>query len=97
MATRVSFSTQTTTPILLKITDFGLQISVENMTKCDRDIHPLLLESFPTFLGCIQMTGRASDSISDPLMVNTVSFSLKITLKFQSKLPILGSGAAWEM
>ena len=44
---------------------------------CDRDIHPLLLVSSLTISESIRMIGRASDNISDPLMVGTVSFSTK--------------------
>ena len=56
---------------------FGAPDWQGNVTKCDRDIHPLLLISSLTISESIRMIGRASDNISDPLMVGTVSFSTK--------------------
>ena len=50
-----------------------------------KEMHPLLLECFITFLRCVRMTGRAFDDICMTLMVHITSFLLKITLKFHAK------------
>ncbi len=57
-----------------KITNFRHHLSPCSMVMCLEESHPLLLECFLTFLRCIRMIGRSSDSISDPLLVNTLSF-----------------------
>ena len=56
------------------ITNFGHQISLRNTTLCHKDIHPLLLECFLTFLRWMRVVGRASGDIPDLLIVITVSF-----------------------
>ena len=67
----------TTTQISSEISNFGHQIVQGNMILCNEDRHPLLLECFLTSLRCIRTIVRASDSLSDPPMVNTVSFLQK--------------------
>jgi len=56
-----------------KITKYGHQINLGNVTPCCKDRHPLLLKCFPTSLRCIWVIARTSGSIYDPLMVVTIS------------------------
>ena len=42
---------------------------------------PLLLVSFVNFLRCISKMRGASDSMTEPLMVHTIQFLLRLTLK----------------
>ena len=57
-----------------KITNFGHQISPGNVTPYHEDRYPLLLECFIAILRVIGKIVRASDSISDSLMVKAKSF-----------------------
>ena len=59
------------------LTDFGHQMSLGNMMLCHEDRHPLLQRYFLIFLRYIEMIGRASGSVSNILMVKTVSFPPK--------------------
>ena len=45
----------------------------------------MLLECFIVFLRCIEMSGLASDSIYEALVVHTISFLPNTPLKFQAK------------
>ena len=65
---------QMITHISCKITNFGHQNSLGNVSLYRGDRQPLLLEWFKSFIKGIRMIGRASDSRYDPLVVNTVSF-----------------------
>ena len=71
--------------ITRKLTNFGHQNSPGNVAMCHKDRHPLLLECFVTFLGCIKRIARDPGSISDPLMGNTVSFLSKTLSNFKQK------------
>ena len=62
---------------------FGHQISLRNGILYCKDIHPMLLESFPTSLGCIRMFGRTSDRISSPLIIVTEYFVQKLPSNFK--------------
>ena len=62
-----------------------------NGVLCYKERHTLLLKCFMTFLRCRRISGRASDSIWKPVMVNIVSFLLKMTLKFHVKCESLGT------
>ena len=53
--------------------------------------HQLLIKCYITFIRFIRMVERASGSIYKPLMIITVSFLLKITLKFHVKCQSLGT------
>ena len=53
---------------------------------CYKERHSLLLEWFINFLRCMRMNRRASGSIFETLMVHSVSFLLKTTLKFHKNI-----------
>ena len=65
---------QINTSFFSKMTNSGHQISLGNMTLYLKDMHPLVLEYFPTSLRYIRRNRSASDSVCDFLMVITVSF-----------------------
>ena len=67
------------------MTNFEHQISLGIVTLWQEYRHPLLLECFPAFLGYVRMIGRASNSISDPLMVNIVSFLPNMVPNFKKE------------
>ena len=50
-----------------------------------KEIHTLLVEWFVTFLRCIRMIGRASDSMDVFIMFDIMSFLPKMTLNFHEK------------
>ena len=78
-------------------TNFEHQISLGNVPLCPKDIHSLLLECFITSLRCIHMMRRASDSISDPLVANTVSFiQYKLSI-FKQYHQFADTRSAWIM
>jgi len=81
----ISFLPKNNTQILCKISDFRHPVSIGNGMMFCKEMHPLLLECFITFLRCVRMTGRAFDDICMTLMVHITSFLLKITLKFHAK------------
>ena len=73
-------------------------LSAQRMDWCTvKEIHPLLLECFITFLRCIKGITDDSDSIYKHLIANTMSFLSKTTLKFHAKYQILGTRSAWDM
>jgi len=49
-----------------------------------------------TFLRCISRIWGASDSIHEPLVVQTVSFPPRLTLKLYTKCKILDTLSAWK-
>ena len=59
------------------------QISLGNVPLCHKDIQSLLLECFITSLRCIGMIGSSSDRVSDPRMVNTMSFLPELLSNFK--------------
>ena len=77
---------QSYSQISVKKTNLGLghQISLGNVTMYDKDMHPLLLECFLISLRSITIDRRVPDSISDHLMVITVSFLLNPLSNFQT-------------
>ena len=83
------FLAQTISQISSKISNFEHQISLGNVTLWCKNIHPLLLECFPTSCWCIRMIRIASAEICDPLVFNTVSFLPKTPLKCQVKISIV--------
>ena len=56
-----------------------------NETIYCKERYPLLLKCFIALLRCMSKMGGASDSIFEPLMVQTVSFLLRSTLKLHTK------------
>ena len=60
-----------------------------NWMMCCKETHPLLFKCLMAFLRCIKMIGRAFDGIYVLLMVYTMSFLTKATIKFHAKYPIL--------
>ena len=70
----------------MKIFDFGDPLNMGNGIVCDKERHPLLIECFVTFYGCIRMIRGAPDSICEPLMVHTMSFLQIITLQFHENI-----------
>ena len=70
---------------------FGCPLCIPNgMLRC-KERYTLLLKCFKHFIRCMRMIGRAVDSIYKPRMVHTMSFLLKITLKFHVKCQRLGT------
>ena len=57
-----------------KMPNFEHQIILGDGAICHKDMHIMLLECFLTPCRCIRMVGRASGGISNPLMVNKLSF-----------------------
>ena len=74
-----------------KISDFGHPLHKENRILCCKESHPLLLECFITFHRYIWIAREASGIIYKQVMVYTVSFLPKTTLKFHAKYQILGT------
>ena len=68
------FSIKNTLKFQAKITNFVYQFSPGNVVMWQKNIHPLLLKCFLTFLGYMNIIKIAFDSISNPLMVNAASF-----------------------
>ena len=64
---------------------------------CYKERHLLLLKCFITFLRCIRKNGGAFDSIYKPLIVHTVSFISRLTLKLHTKWQIWDTLSAWKM
>ena len=91
------FLAQTISQISSKISNFEHQISLGNVTLSCKDIHPLLIECFPTSCRCIRMMKIASVEICDPLVVNTVSFLAQTPLKCQVTYPMLSTRSARKM
>ena len=52
--------------------------------------YSLLLDCFMALLSCVRKAEGASNSIYDPLMVHTILFPSKLTLKLHTKYQILG-------
>ena len=61
------------------------------MSLCCNNMHPLLLRCFPIFFTCVSMIRSASGSVSDPLMVITVSFWSKSLSVFRQNNQFGGS------
>ena len=59
--------------------------------------HPLLFESFITFLRCARIIGGASDSIYAWFMVHILSILSKTALKFHARCHSLGTLSALEI
>ena len=74
---------QTYALIPSKITNVGHRISPGYVTLCCKDRYLLLLECFLTSLRCVRTIGRAFDSISDSLLVNTACFLPNGCTKFK--------------
>ena len=69
-----------------KMTNLGYyHIITGNEVMCCEKRHLLLLKHFITFLICMRKMNRASDSIFKPLVVYTVLFPLRSTLKVYTK------------
>ena len=84
------FSTKRNSQKLREIANLGHRFSPGNVTLWHLVRYPLLLHYILSFLGCISMIVRASDSISDPLMGNTVSFLSKTLSIFKQKYTNFG-------
>ena len=97
MVQTVTVLEKTYSQIAYTISDFRFLLCTRNWMLCCKERHPLLLECFITFLRCIIMIGRASDIIKKLLMVYTVSFLHKITLKSDAKYQFLGNLSTQEM
>ena len=77
---------QNDTQVFSNISNFGHHISLGNVMLCCKDMHPLLLECFPTTSRCMGMTGSDFDSLYDPQMVITVLFLPKRHSGFQQNI-----------
>ena len=87
----LSFLLRYNSQIGCKITAFGHPHYTEYWMLWFNESHPLLHKFFITLLRCIRMIIRASVSICKHLMVNTVSYLLKTTLKIHAKCQSLGT------
>ena len=76
----------------MKIFDFGDPLNMGKGIVCDKERYPLLIECFVIFYGCIRMIRGAPDSINEPQMVHTISFSFLqiITLQFHENIRFWG-------
>ena len=74
MVNTVSFLTKIAQNFKQKDQFWAHQISLGNVMLYCKVMHSLLLECFITYLIYIGMIEGASGNVSDPLMVNTVSF-----------------------
>ena len=66
--------------------NFEYPLSTGNVLLCCKERYSLLMKCFITFLRCMKMVERASDSIYEPLKVHILVLFLPITnLKFHAK------------
>ena len=70
--------------------DFEHPLSTGNVLPCYKERYLLLMKCFITFLGCVKMAERASDSIDELLMVHSVRFLPTTNLKFHAKFQFSG-------
>ena len=81
----------------MRMWDVEHPLSKVNEQLCYKERYPLLMKCFITFLRCIKMAERASDSIYEPLMVHNVSFLPTTFLKFYTKFQFSGNLSANRM
>ena len=90
-------STKNNSQFSCKISEFGHPLSNENVILRCKEIHPLLLVCFITFIRCLGRIAGASDSIYRHFMLNLVSFLPKTTLNNHAKYQIWGTLSALKM
>ena len=77
--------------------DFEHPLSIWNVLLCCKERYLLSMKCCITFLTCISMVDRASDSIYEPLMVNNGLFPSTSNLKFHAKFQFSGALSAKGM
>ena len=85
----LSITTKTTLNFHTICQSLGTPFLKGNWMMCCKETHPLLFKCLMTFLRCIKMIGRSSDSIYKPVMVNTVSFLQKQLSNFMQHVKLL--------
>ena len=90
MVSMLSFMLKIALKFYTKVQILGSPWTGHGMPHCNEG-HQLLIKCYITFIRFIRMVERASGSIYKPLMIITVSFLLKITLKFHVKCQSLGT------
>ena len=84
-------SAKVNSQIAYKNQDFRYAFGIGNRMLCCKERHPLLLDSFISFLICMSKMGVASDSIYKAIMDHIMPFSVNVNYQIAYKMSYSGN------